>query len=344
MTQELTDFEKKHLESLKEEEEEELTKNSILIKSFIDFMKQKGIELNDANFRYYQKTGIVAEYPNLISYLNRNLIVDKEGLLNFDKLCDSYERKFFANGYLYSKNFMLMIDPYFRRSYHNENHFAPRFVDLFWNLKNDAILKYISLDRNRVRIDVDDSSCIELDTWFGAKFNKDIKLIPDGNVKLRPPMDLKDFYISFFFNDIYALDVKWKTNGVIKSFQAEEFKTEKVMVNQNGKEYHPVRYIHAEYDILESTFRHFDGAMHLYTSEEYYARRDSDFNYNFKNAAHIKTFSQKLFKMNGIIDIETWIQFSSHFLSGNPLMFEYFEGDYPEHIIDMLSAVSKGKE
>lgn len=107
--QELTDFQKKYLESLKEEEQEELAKNSILIKSFIDFTKQKGVQLNDVNFKYYQKTGIVAESPDLISNLNENLIADKEGLFNFDKLCETYKRKFFANGYLYAKDFMLMI-------------------------------------------------------------------------------------------------------------------------------------------------------------------------------------------------------------------------------------------
>jgi hypothetical protein len=100
-----------------------------------------------------------------------------------------------------------------------------------------------------------------------------------------------------------------------------------------------VRYLHAEYDLSLGTFRHVDGAIHYYTEQEYYSRRDSDLNYNAKNSHHIKPASQKLFKMNGSISINTWIEFASHFLAGNPLVFEYFEGTYPPHILELLSKI-----
>ena len=83
--------------------------------------------------------------------------------------------------------------------------------------------------------------------------------------------------------------------------------------------------------------------MHLYTEDEYFARRDSDFNYNSKNNTQIKTDSEKLFKMNGEILVDTWVEFTSQFLTGNPLVFEYFEGYYPENISEMLEAVRKNK-
>lgn len=37
---------------------------------------------------------------------------------------------------------------------------------------------------DRVRINVNDSAYIEMDTWYGAKFNKDISQIQDGISKL----------------------------------------------------------------------------------------------------------------------------------------------------------------
>ena len=42
--------------------------------------------------------------------------------------------------------------------------------------------------------------------------------------------------------------------------------------------------------------------------------------------------------------MKNWIDYSGHFMSGNPLVFEYFEGKYPEHIIQMLERVRKNKE
>lgn len=339
----MTELQKNYLEMLREEEKEELANNADTISSFKNFMAKKGVVLTDENFKYFQTIGIIATFPNIVSYLHSSLVNDKEGLLDFKNLCQSFERKRFINGYLFGDNFMLMAHPYFRRGFHGINNYAPRFVELFWNYKNPNIDTYISLDADRVRINVDDSSYMERDTWYGAQFDRNIESISDGTVKLRPPMDIDSFLKSSFFSNAYALDIKWVTKDRIKSFQAEEFKTEEVKLLKNGIEYYIVRYIHAEYDLDKKYFRHFDGAIHFYTEIEYYCRRDSDFNYNNKSQSHIKTLSQKLYKMNGQISVDTWIEFSSHFLTGNPLVFEYFEGKYPKRIDEMLKKVRQRK-
>jgi len=132
------------------------------------------------------------------------------------------------------------------------------------------------------------------------------------------------------------LDIKWSSKEGIKVFQAEEFKTEDNRITKNGKEYYPVKYVHAEFETNAGTCRHFDGAIHFYTEEEYYGRRDSDFNYNSKNKQQLKTLSQKLFKINGQIEIEDWINIVSHYLTGNPLVFEYFEGKLPDWLLEKV--------
>lgn len=333
---ELSEFQRQYLERLLEEEKEELGNHAEQITSFKEFMAKKGIILSNDNFKYHQTVGIIATYPNIISYLHPSLLADKEDLFNFNHLLQNFERRGFINGYLYADNFMLMAHSYFRRGLHAINNYAPRFVEFFWNHTDSSIEKYISLDKDRVRINVDNRSYMELDTWFGAKFNRNIKDVPDGIVKVRPPADLKESLISFFFRDAYSLDIIWTTKDNIKSFQAEEFKTEIIKITKDEQEYYPVRYVHAEYDIEKGYFRHFDGAIHFYTEAEYYARREADFNYNSKETTQIKTLSQKLFKMNGIVSTDTWIEFTSHFLTGNPLIFEYFEGEYPKYITDMI--------
>jgi hypothetical protein len=333
---EMTDFQKKYFENLLAEEKEELAKNADIINSFRKFALEQGLYLTDTNFKYCQTIGIIATHPNILNYLHPNLISDKEGLLNFNILCQTFERRDFAEGYLYGENFMLMAHPYFRRGFHGINNFAPRFVELFWKYNNSKADKFISLDFDRVRINVDNTMYMELDTWYGAQFSKNIENISDGVVKLRPPLDLEAFDISFFFSSVYSLDIKWSTKDKIKAFQAEEFKTDDVKILKDNIEYYPVRYIHAEFDLEKGCFRHFDGAIHFYTADEYYSRRTSDFNYNSKNSNHIKTHSQKLFKLNGQVSVETWIELTSHFFTGNPLVFEYFEGEYPEHIKDVI--------
>ena len=337
----LSDFQKRYLESLLEEEKEELANHAKEIDAFKKYMVGKGVPLTDKNFKYFQTIGIIATYPNIISYMHPYLTPDKEGLFRFDELCENFEKRGFINGYLYADNFMLLAHPYFRRGFHEGNNYAPRFIEFFWNLDDANVEKYISVDANRVRINVNNMTYMELDTWFGAKFDRNIEHVPDGIVKVRPPADLQAHHISFFFRDAYSLDIKWATNEGVKSFQAEEFKTESVKLIKDGKEYYPVRYIHAEYDLTRRYFRHFDGAIHFYTESEYYARRDADFNYNAKGKSQIKTLSQKLFKMNGVVNTDTWIDFTSHFLTGNPLIFEYFEGQYPTYITDMLEKVRR---
>lgn len=48
--------------------------------------------------------------------------------------------------------------------------------------------------------------------------------------------------------------------------------------------------------------------------------------------------------MNGVVDVETWIKFTSHFMTGNPLIFEYFEGKYPENIEEIICKMRNKNE
>lgn len=93
---------------------------------------------------------------------------------------------------------MAMAHGYFRRGFYYANNFAPRFIELFWNIDDSDIEQYISLDFDRVRINVDNSMYMEFDTWYGAQFDKDIIKITNNIGKLKPPLDLDDYYISFF--------------------------------------------------------------------------------------------------------------------------------------------------
>jgi len=324
-----------------EEEKKELEKNNDLIKAFIKHCESLDIELSPENFNYKETIGIVASYPNILNHLKPELIKDKEGLYSWPAIKNEFEVKPFFSGFLYADNFMGMAHPHFRNGFYPNNNWAPRFIELFWKQEVDNCEWFIALDNNRVRINVDDSMYMEKATWYGPPFKKTIAEIVDDVSKLVPPEDLTPTNIRMFFNDAYSLNVKWHTKENIKSFQAEAFQTEDETIQLEGSTYFPAHYVHAEYDLKNNAFRHFDGAVHYYTEEEYRSRRDDDFNYNAKHSRHIKTKSEKLFKINGNIPTELWVELTCQFMTQNPLMYEYFNGSYPELLEEMLPIIRK---
>jgi hypothetical protein len=315
------------IQKMAEEEKKIISENSGLINTFERHCSSLGLNLNESNFKYIETIGILLCYPNIVQILNPNIPIDKEGLTDFKILLQQFKKRPPKEGNLYSNNF------------DENNNFAPRFIEIFWGDKLQEVDKFIAIDKNRVRIDVNGPTWLERDTWYGPKYEKEISKIEDGAVHLRPTSGIKDSYITIFFNDVYSLDVKWETKNRIKTFQSEEFKTERIKIDKDGNIYYPARYIHAEYDLDKKYFRHFDGAVHLYNYEEYIKRRDSDLNHNSKKDHKIKSYSEKLFKFNGNIEIENFIEYSSHFMSGNPLVHEYFDGKYPDFISEKLELI-----
>lgn len=326
-----------------EEKKKQLEKHSKTISDFISFCSGRGIILTLENFSYVRTIGIIVKYPNLLFLLKPQLKKVDEELIECKSLEEHFEKRNIKSGLLYSDQFIAMAHPYFRRNFNEVANFAPQFIDLFWQFKDKNVKTYIALDANRLRVNIDDSAYMEFDTWYGPSFNKQIEKIPNGTVKIRPPGHLDESNISFVFNEAYSFDIKWTEKNQIKTFQAEEFKTDKITISINGADYYPARYIHAEYDMKNKCFRHFDGAIHLYKKHEYYARRETDFNFNEKLEFQLKAKSYKLFKMNENVSVDTWINYTSQFCTGNPLVYEYFEGKYPSHIQEVLDKIEKNK-
>ncbi|MFR9546305.1 MAG: hypothetical protein SNJ09_04435 [Rikenellaceae bacterium] len=328
-----------YYQGLKDEAKLELENNSQLVSNFVSQCNNQGIKLTSDNISYTRVIGIVADYPNLTLQL-LNSALDKDGLVSVKYLRENFDLSMVARiVYMKADNYMFFPSHYFRRGYAKDNNFAPRFCEIFLALSNNDIDSYIKLDKNRVKLD--NSIYCERDSWYGAKFNRDISSLADGVVTLRPSLGLSEFIISSFFANVYSLDIKWSTKDNIKTFVAEEVKIESVCEVIDGVTYYPARYIHAEFDLTKGCFRHFDGAIHLYTEDEYCQRLGFDMNFNSKNDKLIKPKSEKLFKMNGKIDVETWQLFVSHFFTGNPLVFEYFEGEYPDNIKQIVDHYTK---
>jgi hypothetical protein len=314
----------------------ELQVHSQLICDFCSFASSLGVQLAHRDFDYVETIGVLATAPLLVEKLLPAIARERDNLYPVSELFKTLSFDCYMPGYFVGPNFAVMAHSAFRRGHHEANNFAPRFIELFCDLPQEGVSKYLALDPNRVRIDINGPSYFERDTWFGAPFDREIERIPNGTVKLKPPMDVESHMISFFFADAYSLDIKWTEAGNIKTFQALEFKSEAITMSLDGSTYFPARYIHAEYDIAIGSFRHFDGALQLYTKDEYFQRRDSDFNHNAKHPLHLKARSNKLFKLNGTITVSQWVELCCHFLAGNPLAIEYFSGHYPPQVNEAL--------
>jgi hypothetical protein len=329
-------FEQEIQERQKEIEREEIERNAEVIVAFTAHCAERGCQLTDSHFAYADVTGVTANSTGIVRTLYPELMADKDGLYSLRTLQDMDKPVVelspisLAGGYVQTSNCVLFAHPLFRRQYYKDNNWAPSFINRFWRLREPAIVASIALDLDRVRIDLDGGAYFEKDRWLGASFKQDIAAIPDDIVQLRPSAEFEGHPAMRLFNNVFSLDIEWRTAAGIKTFYAEEFLDEEMLVNYGGADYFPTRYIHAEFDVAGGYFRHFDGAIHFYDIEDYMNRRDSDFNYNRKNPNPIKARSLKLFRLDGRVSVETWMELTTHFLSHDPLIIEYFTGSYPE--------------
>lgn len=337
--QECDEMMARYLAGMEEQSRKQLAEGADLIAKFTALAASKGVILNGESFEYIQTTGIVAKARGIARTLLGPIRTERDGLLPFNEIASRFSPSAHCEGCFVGSDFILMAHPCYRRGMHLVNNWAPRFIDSFWRFDSPGIEKYIALDEDRVRIDVGGLGYVEADTWYGAPFDEDIRNIKPGIVKLRPPLDLESRHVSFLFADVYCLDIKWKESNGVKSFQALEMKKADIRIEIGGQPYFPARYLHAEFDVAANCFRHFDGAIQLFTEEEYLQRRDSDFNMVMKSPAHIKARSSKVFKINGPLRTKDWVEFCCHFYAANPLTFEYFTGEYPKHVIDTLETI-----
>lgn len=314
------------------------------IERFTNLAASRGIKLLSSDFRYIRTIGVVAQSPSLARAMLSEATPDKEGLYGFGDILRLLPETARKEGFFCGTDYFAMAHPCYRREMHPDANWAPRFIEMLWALRDPNLDKRVAIDEDRLRIDVDGPEYFERDTWFGAPFNEDVGAIHPGIVKLRPPMDVHELLIKYYFAKCYCLDIKWTDRGPIKAFQALELKTEEVQVELNGVTYFPARYLHAEFDMTTGAFRHFDGAIQYLLPKEYHQRRDADFNFSAKDQRHFKARSQKVFKLNGPLKTDQWVELCCQFLVGNPLTFEYFTGSYPEHVNDAIAKMQARSE
>jgi hypothetical protein len=124
-------------------------------------------------------------------------------------------------------------------------------------------------------------------------------------------------------NKLDRTEFLWQYKEGIKTLHIEELSS----LDHMFASYYLNRYVHCERDILHKYTRHFDGAVKVYTGDAYQKRLDSHMPRAKKCLRKIK-----LFRIDGHIYDEQWIDLISSFYRDNEMLIEFFDPQYFERL------------
>lgn len=268
---------------------------SVLQRGYLDFRSVLNPDLNPSE--------VLKIYPDLVERF------DDDGLLRLDGsfvLMDA--------GIQY-RNHILHYHQFLRRGFTSNPNFD--FLSKFASFCRQSQNEFrIAIDHRRIISIENFERIMEFDTWYGPHFNRDDL---DNLTKLgltivqreRPsPFDLS--------SKIDRTEFFWKADRKtrIKTFEVEE-----ICSDDNSIEtYFLNRYIHSERDTENAMLRHFDGAVKVYTNVDYSRRCESQMPKEWRATKKIK-----LFRIDGNLDVDKWIELISMFFKGNEMVMEYFD-------------------
>ena len=246
-----------------------------------------------------EKSEVLKVYPEL------KVHIDKDSLFNINssfKLCDT--------GIQY-KDHILVYHQLLRRKYTSNFNFdfTRKFFKYFIKMNSENTFR-IAIDHNRIMPKERYERLIEEDRWYGPPFS--LKNIDEPTGELVTVIGNNNSDIN---NDLIQTEFYWSYKNGIKTFQVEEL-SDKSYLFEN---YYFNRYIHSERDINKKNLRHIDGAVKVYLKNDYGKRLNTRMPDEFKSYKKIK-----LFRIDGNIDLNTWVELISYFYKANKMVIEYF--------------------
>ena len=233
---------------------------------------------------------------------------DKDGLLHIDDELTLHE------GGVEYRDHILYYHQFLRRGFTASPNFdfISKLIDL----------QACSSDRNSFRIAIDHRRIMpkefyrrimEFDTWYGPTFSRE---------KLDDPQEVGLTVIKRNKNSLFDLtnqldrtEFFWSYKSGIKTFQVEEVSDKDYTFDH----YNVNRYAHSERDINDEIMQHVDGAVKVYLSNAYSHRFEEKMPSAPK--CHRKI---KLWRVDGDIDVDSWVDLLSFFFKGNEMVFRYF--------------------
>ena len=242
------------------------------------------------------------EYPEL------RQCVDKAGLLRLD---DRFE---LHDGGIFYRDHVLHYHQFLRRGFTSNPNFdfLGRFISYF-SKTNGANTFRIAIDPLRLMPKEHFVQIAEFDAWFGPDFDRS-KLDDINEVGLTVKKRIQPSIFALT-NSIDRTEFFWSHRDGIKTLEIEEVSD----IRNTYDTYNINRYAHCERHVEAGVLRHFDGAVKVY-KQGYSARCATQ----LPTAASCDNYI-KLFRIDGNIDIDRWIDLSAHFFKGNEMILEYFD-------------------
>lgn len=232
---------------------------------------------------------------------------DEDGLLVIDARFQLHD------GAIFYKDHVLHYHQLLRRGYMSNPNFD--FLGAFaaYQRREPKNVFRIAIDHSRLMERKWYQNLVELDTWQGPPF--DASTLDDpGSVGLTV-IGRNQKSLFAMINSLLYTDFFWSCRDGIKTLQIEEVSNAQYIFGP----YNLNRYVHTEREIGQGILRHFDGAVKVYRREDYAAR------VNAHLPSVTRSFTKpKLFRIDGNIDVQTWIDLTCLFMKGNEMVVEYF--------------------
>jgi hypothetical protein len=260
--------------------------------------------VSDVVHSHPEQSYVLEELPEL-----RDLI-DNDGLI---KLNANFV--LFDGGIRY-RDFVLHYHQFLRRGFSCNPNFD--FLSALAKYRNGTGRSNnfrIAIDHRRLMRFEDYRQTIERDRWYGPAFDRE-KLDDPGRIGLTVVGRINPNAL-----DSYPIE---KTEFLMKLNEGEAIKTleiEELSSSSNPYDgWHINRYLHAERDMPNKVFCHFDGAAKVYAPNKYKNRISQTMPNQPRCDYYIK-----LFRIDGEIILEDWLSLVGMFYKGNEMVIEYFD-------------------
>ncbi|HKG58375.1 MAG TPA: hypothetical protein VKB05_01255 [Pyrinomonadaceae bacterium] len=250
------------------------------------------------------RSEVLKVYPEL-----RELL-DDDGLLRLD------DRFTLHDAGIEYKDHVLHYHQFLRRGFtSNPNfNFLNLFIDYYVRTASTNTFR-VAIDQSRLMPKEFLQHLFEFDTWYGPRFDRS-KLDDLNEVGLTVLKRTPTLVAKIFFDNVERTEFFWSYRDGIKTFEVEGVSEESALFDA----YYLNKYVHSERDVRASVLRHCDGAVKVYLKDEYNQRLNT---YMPREPRSFKRI--KVFRIDGNIDVDKWIELLSQFFKGNEMIIEYFD-------------------
>lgn len=209
---------------------------------------------------------------------------------------------------------LLFAHPFFRRSLSRHNSLNTPFLSRFQKIAQSYGLDArIALDPDMIGLASTYKEYIELEYWWGPKFTDELAEIDFGVTKHVASEDQK------MFHGISATEFWWHNQDEIKTLECEEIRD--IPSLGVGKDSFGCRYAHSMLDPTKAIPNHIDGAIRLYDESTMIERLETDISKSGKKSNY-----NKLWRIDGKINISVWKELLNDYFRDNRLVGEYLGG------------------